>query len=115
MDPTTVILIVLISYVNAIFVLIGVVLGGFLVYRTKREPHEGLLKSPGEPGSSVVAEEGEAAKGEIPEQGVDDDEELGLGMDVMQQNQKFMEQFQKEHPRFVRKDQASSEEEQNGT
>jgi len=54
MSATTIMLVVLLGYLSAIFALVGVALGGFLVYRTKREPHEGLFKAVGTPGSAVA-------------------------------------------------------------
>ena len=104
MEPQTVILIVLVGYVNALFVLGGVALGGMLVYRTKREPHEGLFTTPAKPSSAVAADEEEAPAGIDPFSGQDDPEEMSFGMDVMGQNKRAVEILNTEHPTFVPRD-----------
>lgn len=100
MDLSLVVLIVLVGLVNALLVLAGVALGGALVYRTKREPHETLFARPQKPSSAVAPDDSGGEATQTSEWDVPDEEsEMGLGADVMQHNQRFLQQ-QDEHPTF---------------
>lgn len=61
------------GFMSAIFALAGVALGGYLVYKTKREPHEGLFRRAPEASAGVA--EGEQ---EEPEE----DADLPFGTDT---------------------------------
>ena len=106
MKVTTIALIVLVGNINALLVLVGVALGGFLVYRTKREPHEALFRSPEKPGSAVAKDEHEATSpllwgpDEDAEESEDDDDELSWGADVMSRNKAFLN-LQSQHPHLL--------------
>ncbi len=101
MKFTTFALIIILGNINALLVLAGVALGGFLVYRTKREPHEGLFVTPGKPKSAVAQDEhGEQATTfSGPDEG--DDEELSMGADVSKMNSRFLDLYNGQHPTFV--------------
>ena len=84
----------LLGYLSALFTLIGVALGGYLVYRTKREGHESILGGPSK--GDVGTARGSYFQDDIED--IDDDD-LGMGVDVMQavkrQNSRFMDQYAK--------------------
>jgi len=104
MKLTTVALIVLLSNINALVALIGVALGGLLVYRTKREPHEGLFMSPEKPSSAIAKGEDENEPAYNPfmpqEEESESDDDLALGADVMKRNSEFLNTYN-QHPQFV--------------
>lgn len=110
MDLSTLVLVVLVSFFNALIALGGVALGGALVYRTKREPHETLFARPQKPSSAVAPDDfgGEASQAQEWDV-TDEEEEMDLGADVMKYNQRFLEQ-QGEHPQFFQAPQSEEQE-----
>lgn len=79
----------LLGYLSALFTLIGVSLGGFLVYRTKRESHESIM---GGPAKGDIG----TARGSYFQDDLEDDEEVPLGEDaskVNKQTERFLKQF----------------------
>ena len=110
MEFTTVALIVLLGNVNALMALIGVALGGTLVYKTKREPHEALFASPERPKSAIAeGEHEEQTSNPFGPQEEEDDDNLALGADVMKRNSQFLNLYN-EHPQFVGGENSQTEE-----
>ena len=99
---------ILLCHVNVLFTLAGVALGGYLVYRTKREPHETMFTKMGSPGSGIAASDYEPTRSH-PFIG-EEEETSVLGSEISQYNQHFLKQFKEDHPTFVTDDENSGKE-----
>ena len=109
METSTLLLIaVALGYVNAIFTLLGVGLGGYLVHRTKREPYETLFTKMESPGSGIAATDYEPTQSN-PFIG-EEEGKCVLGSEVSQYNQQFLRQYKEDHPTFVTDCEHSGEE-----
>lgn len=81
----------LLGYLSAAFTLVGVALGGYLVYRTKRESHESIFTGPSKGDTGT-------ARGSYVQDDMDDDLEMGTDVTstMQKQNSRFLNQMQDE-------------------